>query len=145
MQGSINDMFACLRLQLLALERRVQFFLQALAGGCQLAGLLQGAHGIVRGLRAIAALQQLFERRIAFVTADDRGDFGIEPVGRPAVTATEREDHATQQATEHSVGKVPQDLIEGVFGLAQVFFHGPLQQGAHMFGRVEVVITLERG
>ena len=58
----IDGVFPGSRLDLATFERGVQFLLQRMAGAEQVVGMLQGAHRVLRRLRAVAAGQQLFLR-----------------------------------------------------------------------------------
>ncbi|MNG07006.1 hypothetical protein D3C84_902900 [compost metagenome] len=110
----------------------MQLFLQWPRRVQQVAGVLQGADGVIGRLRAVTTAEQFFEGRIALGPANHRRDFCAELVRRTFVATTQREHDHPQQTTQHPVREVAQQLIECALGLTQAFFHGPGKQRCHM-------------
>ncbi|MCY1373203.1 hypothetical protein D9M69_604610 [compost metagenome] len=106
---------------------------------------MQCAYRVGGGLRSIAAGEQFLQGRVAAVAAYHSGHFGIQPVRGAGVAAAEREHQPPQQAAHQGIGKVVQQPVEGLLGLAQALFQGPAQQWLQVLGIVAVVVTLERG
>ncbi|MCY1384220.1 hypothetical protein D9M69_724500 [compost metagenome] len=96
--------------------------------------MLQGTHGVIRRLRTETTTEQFFEGRIALGPANHCGHFGAEFVRRSFMAATERKHDHPQQAAQHVVREIGQQLIQCPFRLTKAFFHGPGQQGRHVPG-----------
>ena len=103
-------------------------FRRTLAGGQGVEGMLQRAQRLLGVLRAIHAVEDTLQRRIALGAAEQSGDFGIQRVGRPLVPCTEGEHQGMQQVPENAVGEVGQHFLQRAFGFLQAVLQRPAQQ-----------------